>query len=133
MSIGRNVISGGKLRKIKDFPQFKFTRIDYGNPDYAKTFFDVDITDETKTLRGNMSVYLKEGVIAHLWIHPNFRKKGLGNQLLAMAENVLRHKGFKKIKVAISGTTGTKEFYERQGFVETSKRYIGFDTMEKNL
>ncbi|RLD86308.1 MAG: GNAT family N-acetyltransferase [Bacteroidetes bacterium] len=67
--------------------------------------------------------YYKEAAIGRVVVHPDFRKEGLGYQL--MKESISKIEAlFQTKKIKIGAQTYLKKFYESQGFKKTGKPYI---------
>jgi len=67
--------------------------------------------------------YYKEAAIGRVVVHPDFRKDGLGYQL--MKESIYQIKAlFQTKKIKIGAQTYLKEFYESLGFQKIGKDYI---------
>ena len=67
--------------------------------------------------------YYKEAAIGRVVVHPDFRKDGLGYQL--MKESIYQIKAlFQTKKIKIGAQTYLKEFYESLGFKKIGKDYI---------
>ena len=58
--------------------------------------------------------------IAMLWVREDARRSGVGGQLLATVEQVARDRGCHQLVVS-SFTFQAPSFYERHGYVETSR------------
>jgi GNAT superfamily N-acetyltransferase len=57
-----------------------------------------------------------------LWVHPDYRKKGLGQKLMEAAHDYGRKSGCLIATVATMNFQGAKTFYEKLGYVVDFKR-----------
>jgi len=58
--------------------------------------------------------------IAHLYIHPDYWRKGIGKKLMLFAIRLMRRKGVKKVKVwALKTNPKSRAFYESLGAYTT--------------
>ncbi len=70
----------------------------------------------------NGSVIFGSIYMDQLWVHPNHRKKGLGNQLMEAVHDYGREKGCAMATVATMSFQGAKTFYEKLGYVMDFER-----------
>lgn len=70
--------------------------------------------------------YFNEASIGRVVVHPNYRGKNTGHELMQQAillcENILH-----ETKITISAQEYLKKFYETHGFVQTSAMYLEDD------
>ena len=60
----------------------------------------------------------RRGIIHHLWVHPNFRRKGIASRLVAMAEEALRKEGIQKVfGLVFKDNDAANLFWEKQGYM----------------
>ncbi len=57
-----------------------------------------------------------------LWVHPNYRKNGLGHQLMEAVHDYGRRSGCSMATVATMSFQGAKTFYEKLGYVVDFER-----------
>jgi len=58
-----------------------------------------------------------------LAVHPDFRKRGIGRQLMQRGEEILKSKGYDHVNILVaSNDLELQEYYERQGY-EKGKNY----------
>ena len=66
------------------------------------------------------------GWINYLAVHPQFRGRGLGRQILGAVEELLRAEGCPKINLQIrESNTGVQEFYEGAGYTRDASISMG--------
>ena len=59
----------------------------------------------------------RRGIIHHLCVHPNFRRKGIASRLVAMAEEALRKEGIQKVfGLVFKDNDAANMFWETQGY-----------------
>jgi|SRR3972149_937777 len=59
-------------------------------------------------------------------VHPDYRDKGLGKQLMGFATKRIMDLGGKRISIGLIGSnTGLKKWYHNQGYVETGTKVFG--------
>jgi|SRR5699024_2522071 len=61
-----------------------------------------------------------EGMIAELYVLPQYRKTGIAERLLESAFNRLTEEGFKKVKLNVYSGSPAKYLYEKLGFHDVS-------------
>jgi len=72
------------------------------------------------------SDYFEEASIGRVVIHPTFRDKKWGHDLMKQAiQGIETH--FKEVKITISAQLYLQKFYENNGFVVTSETYLEDD------
>lgn len=84
---------------------------------------------ETEELKKNKSIRLNA-----LAIHPDYRKKGLGQQLLQFTLGFLRTKQFETVEILVKrNNTIARELYEKNGFAwkDTFPQYIDRSVVEE--
>lgn len=76
-----------------------------------------------------------DGAIYNLWVDKAFRKKGVGHNLLDMAERQAKKMGCKSVQLEWNGAESDPfvlDWYQRQGYVE--KEFgMGSSLLVKNL
>jgi ribosomal protein S18 acetylase RimI-like enzyme len=78
-----------------------------------------------KVMRTSVGTF---GRVQHVFVEDKFRKRGLGKKLMESAEEYLRSRGIKKMKLSVTATNETAlSFYEELGY--KVKRFV----MEKDL
>jgi ribosomal protein S18 acetylase RimI-like enzyme len=61
--------------------------------------------------------------LAAMWVHPDFRRRGIGQSLVARALAFLRSAGLQRVSLWVTEThAGVFEFYESLGFQRTGAR-----------
>lgn len=59
----------------------------------------------------------RRGIIHHLCVHPNFRRKGIASRLVAMAEEALQKEGIQKVfGLVFKDNDAANMFWETQGY-----------------
>jgi len=79
------------------------------------------------TLGEAVAVYAdgRFGIIHELYVSPKFRSKGIGKYLIEKAKDVCRKRAWKRLEVGTPQYpewSRTKDFYLRDGFIETGPR-----------
>lgn len=67
--------------------------------------------------------YFKEASIGRVVIQKNYRKQGLGHQLMKASINTIEEK-FDTSNITISAQTYLKRFYESHGFNQVGEEYL---------
>ena len=67
----------------------------------------------------------RRGIIHHLSIHPDFRRRGIASRLLVKAEEALKAQGITKIfELVFKDNDAANEFWQRQGYtIRTNINY----------
>ena len=62
-------------------------------------------------------------ILTNVWVKPEYRGNGFGNEILKCAEKSARLGCFKRLFVKVAGLTWQNEWYGRHGFefIETDK------------
>jgi len=75
--------------------------------------WSLPVTKTTTTLRS----------LAAMWVHPDFRRRGVGHSLVAQALAFLRSSAQQHVSLWVTEThTGVFQFYESLGFQRTGAR-----------
>lgn len=74
----------------------------------------------------NAGDYFEKASIGRVIIHPNFRDKKWGHELMNNAISGIE-KHFNQNQITISAQLYLKKFYETNGFVQTSEMYLEDD------
>ena len=85
-------------------------------PDDFERHFIVVKSDNGNVIAGiEFETYWGRSFIHNLWVEDGFRKIGLGTELLARVEKVVKSKNCHGVEVSTM-TFQAKEFYEKNGF-----------------
>jgi ribosomal protein S18 acetylase RimI-like enzyme len=82
--------------------------------------------------RERMAIRIPEGEfdLNELDVHPAFRNRGIGGQMLTQAERAARADGFPRIWLTTEINNAARRLYERHGFrVEREARDAGYEAM----
>ncbi|MBI1954072.1 MAG: GNAT family N-acetyltransferase [Proteobacteria bacterium] len=60
----------------------------------------------------------KEAEIIYLAVHPDYRRQGIGSQLLNVILSLIKSKGIRRINVYVDKNNDSLSFYQRFGFFE---------------
>ena len=94
--------------------------LDFGTA-YPFAFFIRD--EKNKIIAGcNGSVIFNSIYTDQLWVHPDHRKTGLGNKLMAQVHDYACKLGCNMAAVATMSFQGAKGFYEKLGYVVDFER-----------
>jgi ribosomal protein S18 acetylase RimI-like enzyme len=93
------------------------------------TVIGADVAGE---LVGKLELYLgwkstsgRFGVIRRFVVHPDWRGRGVGNQLMAAAEQEARNAGCAFLELSVDADNdGAQRLYERSGFTESRREII---------
>lgn len=55
-------------------------------------------------------------ILTNVWVEPEYRKKGFGNEILRLAEEAAKLGCFKRLFVKVAGLTWQNDWYRRHGF-----------------
>lgn len=82
---------------------------------YKKFYFAIH--DKNNTVIGALAAYTaySEIYIDDIWVHPHYRKNGLGRKLLAHLEHTFKDKGYNNINL-VTSQFQAPEFYKKCGF-----------------
>lgn len=58
------------------------------------------------------------GMIWHIAVHPDYRRQGIGNQLLIAAETIARDKGLNRLEAWTRDDAWVRSWYERNRFAK---------------
>ena len=99
-------------------------------------FYELEIStteglNSEDEVMANMMVDTRDGIIGHLWVHPKYRRLGLGSVVLQEAENLCCD--LDKIpKVAVNRLAGcVVMFYRKKGYKMTKEKWLGYQVMMK--
>ncbi len=88
---------------------------------YAKASSDKD--ENNQIIAGcNGSVIFGSIYTDQLWVHPDYRKNGLGHKLMEAVHDYGRRSGCSMATVATMNFQGAKAFYEKLGYVSDFER-----------
>ena len=81
----------------------------------------VHYTQTFKAQRGSFKLEwysddFKSGYITALYVDKDYRKRGVGGELLKYAEGVAGYKGFDELYLKVEDGTWMKDWYERCGY-----------------
>lgn len=115
MKITDRNITKEELNKIYD--DFKKIEKQDGIPDANTKRYEY-IAEENNEIIGYASglTNRKWFYLSDLWVHEDYRRKGLGTKLLLMLESKLKTIGINHIYTWTSGFINPK-FYEKQGYI----------------
>ena len=104
---------------------FLTQKINQETPEFGEAhpfaFFIRD--DKNQIIAGcNGSVIFGSIYTDQLWVHPNYRKNGLGHQLMEAVHDYGRRSGCRISTVATMSFQGAKKFYEKLGYVSDFER-----------
>jgi len=77
---------------------------------------------------------LQTGRVGGMWVDSKFRRRGIGRDLLQAAFEWAQENGFVHLKLwCEDGDVAAHRLYEKMGFVDTDKRNITRDKVDKDL
>ena len=82
---------------------------------------DVFVADDGECIKGMASV--KSNEITKLYVHPDYQRKGVGEQLFTQAEAFIQSHGYHDMFLGAAALTSVP-FYERMGMRITRERTI---------
>ncbi|MCE2991615.1 MAG: GNAT family N-acetyltransferase [Candidatus Jidaibacter sp.] len=104
---------------------FLTQKINQETPEFGEAHpFAFFIRDERNQIIAgcNGSVIFGSIYTDQLWVHPNYRKNGLGHQLMEAVHDYGRRSGCSMATVATMSFQGAKTFYEKLGYVVDFER-----------
>lgn len=104
---------------------FLTQKINQETPKFAKAYpFAFFIRDEKKQIIAgcNGSIIFGSIYTDQLWVHPDYRRNGLGLQLMETVHDYGRGSGCGIATVATMSFQGAQEFYEKLGYVSDFER-----------
>lgn len=105
---------------------FLTQRINQETPEFGEAHpFAFFIRDEKNQIIAgcNGSVIFGSIYTDQLWVHPDYRKNGLGHQLMEAVHDFGRRSGCSMATVATMSFQGAKTFYEKLGYVSDFERH----------
>jgi ribosomal protein S18 acetylase RimI-like enzyme len=82
---------------------------------YPRDWATMFVVEQHGVIAGLMQPTVDE--IDGLWIHPDFQGQGIGSELLAHGEGVIRERGFARSWLTCSSfNTRALDFYRRRGY-----------------
>lgn len=80
------------------------------------------LIEEDGNIKGTFALFPMGELIAELrkmYLHPDLRGKGIGNQLMSFIEDVARDKGFRRLELeTASSMHAARTLYAKKGYVE---------------
>ena len=108
-------ITKEELQSIYD--DFKKIEIQDGLPQAESKRYNV-VVEECDMVIGfasGVTNYTKWFYLSDLWVHEDYRRRGLGTKLLRMLENKIKSAGIEHVYTWTTGVINPK-FYESQGY-----------------
>jgi ribosomal protein S18 acetylase RimI-like enzyme len=109
-----------ELRAFKDAEYPAVDKAHYGEntPNWESYEFTL-VAKEENEIAGYIGITIKLGIayIDSLLVGEKFRGKGIGGKLVIKAEEKAKSFGAHKIWLETGNTWGTKEFYEKLGYI----------------
>lgn len=115
MKITKREITKDELKKIYD--DFRKIEITHNVPEANTRRLNIMVeeNDEVIGFASGLTNH-KWFNLTDLWVHENFRKKGLGSKMLKMLEADIKEIGIQYIFTWTTGFDSNDIFYEKQGY-----------------
>jgi ribosomal protein S18 acetylase RimI-like enzyme len=130
-----------KLEDIQEVYQNGAKERGFSVSEESSTFWELDVLENWTRSDNDISLVVEDngvkafllatynptngkGVIENTWVSSDFRYKGLGRELMALAEEMLRSKGARYLCALVEeDNVSSRNMCKRQGYIEGDRFY----------